>query len=208
MTRDTFLAAGSAVVDLLRHPAVTDRWNEPSALDRMTVGALAGHLSRSILQVEYYLDAPVSDLAPIDAPAYYLRLDAPDDLDSELNTSVRRRAAQASAEGPTVTAETAGACLDRLHARLPSEPDDRSVEAFGSVLALDDYLETRLVEMAVHHDDLRTSLDVALPDLPEAAVAVAIAVMLETAVRRHGRRAVLTALTRRERDAMNALRVL
>jgi hypothetical protein len=208
MRRDVFLAAGSAAVDLLTHPAVMERWDDPSALERMTVGALAGHLSRSILQVEYYLDAPVPDVAPIDAAAYYLRLDAPDDLDSDLNTAVRRRASEASAEGPATTAETALACLDRLRSRLPVEPADRLVEAFGSVLKLDDYLETRLVEMAVHHDDLRSSIGVEVPDLPEEAIAIATGVMLEVATRHHGPRAVLTALTRRERDTVNALRVL
>lgn len=208
MTRDTFLRAGSAVIDLLEHPAVATGWNEPSALARMSVGALAGHLSRSILQVEQYLDAPVPDVSRIDAPAYYLRIDEPADLDSARNTAVRQRAEQASAQGPEATADTTRRCLDRLRSRLPAEPEDRLVEAFGSVLTLDDYLKTRLVEIAVHHDDLRSSLEGDLPDLGEEAIAVAIDVMVETALRRHGGRAVLTALTRRERDAAHALRVL
>ncbi len=208
MTREVFLAAGAAVVDLLGHATVKERWDEPSVLERMTVGALAGHLSRSILQVEHYLDAPASAITPIDAPAYYLRLDTPDDLDSALNTGVRQRAVEASAVGPAATAEMAAACLGRLRRRLPGEPSDRLVEAFGSVLTLDDYLETRLVEMAVHHDDLRASIGDDIPDLGEEAIAAAIAVMVEVAARRHGRRAVLTTLTRRERDAVNALRVL
>lgn len=43
---------------------------------------------------------------------------------------------------------------------------------------------------------------------PEGAVALAVDVLVAAARARHGDRAVLNALTRRERDAQEALRVL
>lgn len=207
-TRQLFLVAGSAVADLLALPAVAEHWQDPSVLDRMTVGELAGHLSRSILQVENYLDGPLSEAAPIDSSSYYLRLDNPTELDSDLNMAVRQRAAQVAGGGPEAVADAARGCLERLAVRLPAEPLDRRVEAFGSVLLLDGYLETRLVEMTVHHDDLRCTPGINAPHLPDQALDVAINVMVKTAVLRHGRPAVLTALTRRERDTVQALRVL
>jgi hypothetical protein len=209
MMRELFVDTGTRVVELLRHEEVAGRWTAPSALDRMTVAALAGHLSRAVVQVEVYLDRPVSDDEPIDAAAYFTRLgDDPGDLDSPLNTAIRGRSEHAAQPGPDGVAAAASAALDRLADRLPREPADRRIEAFGAVLLLDDYLVTRLVEMAVHFDDLCVSVDAEVEDLDDAALDVAAGVLWEMAVRRHGRRAVLTALSRRERDVVSALRVI
>lgn len=207
--RPLFLDAGARVVELLGHENVAAQWVEASALDRMTVGALAGHLSRAVVQVEVYLDRPVSDREPVDAATYFSRLgDDPTDLDSQLNTAIRERSEHAAGPGAAGVAAAASAALERLSERLPGEPGNRRIEAFGTVLILDDYLVTRLVEMAVHFDDLRVSVDAEVEDLDDPALEIAAGVLWEMAVRRHGRRAVLTALSRRERDRVSALRVL
>jgi hypothetical protein len=73
---------------------------------------------------------------------------------------------------------------------------------------LDEYLRTRLVELTVHIDDLALSLDVDPPVVPSAAYEVAIGVLVEVGRRRTSDLAVLRALTRRERDDVDALRVL
>lgn len=173
----------------------------------MTVGALAGHIARAIFQTEAYLDAPVSDGEPMDAPTYFLRLGDPTDLTSDINTAIRQRSEAASSGGPDELVASVRGCLERLETRLPSEPEDRRVEAFGSIILLDDYLDTRLVEMTVHLDDLTHSLNVDMPDIPTEAQDRAIDVLLEMAKRGHGRSAILRALTRRERDDAEALRV-
>ena len=72
---------------------------------------------------------------------------------------------------------------------------------------LDEYLRTRLVELTVHIDDLAISVDVA-PSVPAEAYAAAMDVLVAVGRRRHGDLAVLRALTRRERDQVEALRVL
>jgi len=77
----------------------------------------------------------------------------------------------------------------------------------GWVLPLDEYLKTRLVETTVHFDDLRLSTGVTDGPLPAQAIEVAVDTLLEVARRRHGMAAVLTALARRERDVVQALRV-
>ncbi|MDQ3879299.1 MAG: hypothetical protein M3290_13275, partial [Actinomycetota bacterium] len=62
--------------------------------------------------------------------------------------------------------------------------------------------------LLVHTDDLAVSIGVPTPEpRPEAADA-AIANLVSVARRRHGDTAVLRALTRRERDEGNALRVI
>jgi hypothetical protein len=75
-------------------------------------------------------------------------------------------------------------------------------------MTLDEYLRTRVVELVVHADDLATSLGVELAPPRPATCSVAIDVLVGVARIRHGDLAVLRALTRRERDQAQALRVL
>jgi hypothetical protein len=69
------------------------------------------------------------------------------------------------------------------------------------VLAIDDYLATRVVELVVHADDLAVSLGVDPPPPPPAAARLAEHVLLDIARHRHGDTALLRALARRERTS-------
>jgi len=209
--KDSYVEAANQVVNLLANPRVASRWDRPSALPQMTVGALAGHLGRSVLQVETYLAA---ESPPIDAPCltaveYYAGLVGVDDLGSALNVGVRQRAAESAAGGhPALMAEVTH-CLQSLRERLPVEHPDRRVAVFnGRILFLDQYLRTRLIEITVHLDDLALSVGLPTPAIPEVALGTAIEVLVAIARARHGSLAVLRALTRRERDPDAALRVL
>ncbi|MBC7762607.1 MAG: hypothetical protein H7201_12605 [Candidatus Saccharibacteria bacterium] len=77
----------------------------------------------------------------------------------------------------------------------------------GEEIYLDEYLRTRLVELAIHIEDLALSINVTAT-VPMAAVAAAVDVLVAVARERHGDIAVLRALSRRERDTVMALRVL
>jgi hypothetical protein len=66
-------------------------------------------------------------------------------------------------------------------------------------LMLDDILTTRMMELAVHSDDLAVSVGIATPALPQSAVDTVIDLLSRLAVRRHGPTAVLRALSRAER---------
>jgi hypothetical protein len=176
----------------------------------MSVGDLAGHLARSILQVEWFLDAPVTEHTRVDAVTYYARLRGTTDPDSDLNVGVRRRSADTASEGADVVSSKAEEVLARLETRLLSEPANRDVEVAhrpGEVMTLDDYLRTRCVELAVHVDDLAQSTDD--PTLaPATTVSLAVELLVSAARERHGDRSVLLALARQERDVLDALRVL
>ena len=104
----------------------------------------------------------------------------------------------------------ARASLDRLCERLGHEPADRRVAVLhrpGEEMLLDDYLQTRCVELAVHIDDL--SLSARIPgQAPPAATAIAVELLVAAARARHGDREVLQALSRREPDHKDALRVV
>jgi hypothetical protein len=111
--------------------------------------------------------------------------------------------------GPVALVADYEARVERVAALLASEPATRRVTVLRGQarMRLDEYLPTRIVEMVVHADDLAASVRAETPDLG-AAVDVAIGVLVETARVAHGDLAVVRALARRERDAVDALRVL
>lgn len=208
--RTSYLLAAEQAVQLLAAEGVTHCWEQESVLPGMSVGGLAGHLARSVLQVEWFLDGQVVGAEPVPPVHYYARLLGTSTPDSALNVGVRARSEETAAAGPTVVAEQARAAWLRLSERLEKEPTDRRVAILhrpGEEMLLDGYLQTRCVELAVHLEDLALSVGVHAP-APEAALAIAIDVLVAAARERHGDQAVLHALARRERDTNHALRVL
>ncbi|MGW1085983.1 maleylpyruvate isomerase N-terminal domain-containing protein [Streptomyces sp. NPDC002596] len=208
--RQTYLLAAERAVQLLAAKEVARCWEEESVLPGMSVGGLAGHLARSVLQVEWFLDGQVLGAEPVSPVRYYARLVGTSVPDSVLNVGVRARSEETAAAGPTVVGEQAQAAWQRLARRLDKEPADRRVAILhrpGEEMLLDGYLQTRCVELTVHLDDLALSVGARCP-APEAALAVAVDVLVAAARERHGDQAVLHALARRERDVDQALLVL
>jgi Mycothiol maleylpyruvate isomerase N-terminal domain len=205
--RTAFFAAADAARPVVAVPEVGDRWRDPSALSEMSVGALTAHLVRAVTNVDRYLEAepPGTDAAPlVSAAAYFLPVTS--DLASADNVRVRSSSSEEALLGQRAVVGRMGRAIDRLRARLPSEPEDRLVRAGDQVLLLDQYLRSRLIELTVHIDDLCVSLGRETPPLP--GIQVAIGALMEVATLRHGELAVLRALARRERDAVQALRVI
>jgi hypothetical protein len=176
----------------------------------MTVGDLSAHLALSVLQVGTFLDGRVVGSPPVNATTYYSRLEATSDPTSTLNRGVAERSRVAARAGASALGSAVQAALTELIDRLPREPADRRVAVLhrpGEELLLDEYLRVRCVEISVHLDDLGRSLHLPLA-APAEAVAVAVDVLVDAARERHGDAAVLRALTRRELDTAQALRVL
>lgn len=214
--RSLYLATAGVAADLVERHEVAQRWDEPSVLDRMTVGDLAAHLGRSVLLVAAFLDAtPPAGGRAIGAEEYFGAFTGLDDLDSDINGGIRARAHEDASPGPDGVAARVRTCLDTLPARFEAEPADRLVSAYGGqVMLLDEFLRTRLVELCVHGEDLELSVGLGpgvdatddVADPPDDALAEAVAVLVGAARHRHGDAAVLRALSRRERDAVDALR--
>jgi len=163
-----------------------------------------------IMQVEWFLDAPSTEQTRVDAVTYYARLLGTADPDSDLNVGVRQRSAETGSEGSAAVSSRVESALARLESRLRDEPTSRDVGIAhrpGEVMTLDDYLHTPCVELAVHIDDLAQSSDIPTP-APESTVSLAVDLLISAARQRHGDRAMLLALTRRERDVLDAARVL
>lgn len=205
--RQAYLDAGQVAVDLLGRREVGERWNDDSVLPEFTVRGLAGHLARSVLQVEWFLDMPQPEGAPITAVQYYAEFAGVDDVNSDLNVGVRSRGEETAAGGWARLYLDVSNVYDRLRARLPEVPPETTVLAFERALTIDEYLKTRLIELTVHIDDLASSIEAEVT-IPDTATTFAIAVLVGVARARHGDLEVLRAMTRRERATDGVLRVL
>lgn len=199
-----FRASAHIARDLIASAPVAARWDEQSALPEFTVGGLAAHLGRQILNLVRFLDLPVSPGTPrMDLPTWFRdgaggKSDQP--LDSPTHRAIRARAAALAANGPAALAAEIGDALAVLDRRIPTEDPGRWVDLFGNhALTLDTLLMTRLVEIVVHSDDLAVSTGVPTPEFPPEAMDRVLSTLMLYGRDRHGDLALLRALTRRER---------
>jgi hypothetical protein len=202
LSRTAYLEAAAAATGMLRDPAVAARWDEPSALKEFSVRGLAGHLARQVVLVPVLLaldppDGPPLPLAEHHARSHWIGAD----LNSEVNVTVRAGGEREAEGGAEALATATEAALDRLREALPALPADRLIHVpWGPwTLTLDDFLVTRMLEIAVHCDDLAVSVGMEPPALPPAVLDPVLSVLCAMAVRRHGATAVLRALSRAER---------
>ncbi|HCT77340.1 MAG TPA: hypothetical protein DGT23_12255 [Micromonosporaceae bacterium] len=200
--RDAYLLAAASAVSLLEDPAIANLWTKPSALESFTVSGLAGHLAGQILFVPRTLSAPAPPNEPVSLLDHYGRvlwIDA--DVDAEISVNIRLGGESTASEGATVLATQAKTAVAELSELLAKEPADRVVQPPAGPwgLLLDDFLITRMMEIAVHSDDLAYSVGVDTPRLPQAVLEPVFALLTSLAARRHGTPAVLRALSRAER---------
>jgi hypothetical protein len=202
MIRQGYLSAATVATGLMADPAVARSWDAPSALRKFRVSGLTGHLASQITQVLPVLDADPPDTPPISLRDHYDRSTWTDgDIDSELNAGIRRSGDESAAIGVAMLHAQAAAALAELQQRLPAVPADRVIQLpWGPwALTLDDFLTTRVLELAVHCDDLAVSVGVETPAFPPPSLEMVLDLLCRWAASRHGGTAVLRALSRAER---------
>jgi Mycothiol maleylpyruvate isomerase N-terminal domain len=213
LVRESFLASAAEARGLIASREVAARWREPSALEQLDVGAVAGHLARATFVVVAYLDSSDPDIAReadelVTADRYFERImGAASSAADDASAGVRAPAAEEAAAGQEALVARVDATLQALDERFASEPADRAVQvAGGIVMSLDEYLVTRMVELVVHSDDLAASAGIETPEFDAMTMACVIGCMLAMTRDRNGDIAVVRAFARRERDTINALR--
>jgi hypothetical protein len=200
--RDLYVVAAGSTAALLRDPAVAAAWHKPSALPEFSVHGLAGHLARQVLGAPAVFAAPPPGERPLTLIEHYARSEwVGADVDAEVNVRVRDTGEQVADVGAEPLAAQVAATVEQLPGLLAAEPAERVVALpwAGWSLTLDDYLVTRIMEIAVHSDDLALSVGVPTPELPDPVLDVALGLLCRLAVRRHGQPAVLRAFSRVER---------
>ncbi len=197
-----FLEMGNTVGALLDHPDLDAKWDEPSALEHMTVGALAAHLGRAFTTAWLYMQADECTIEEdIDASRYFFRaFDQPDDDLADLRASIVQRAADDAEPGAAALRELHARTVSDLRTKLIGEPAERGIEVFGDVcMPLDSYLVTRMVEAVIHSDDLAYSLGTDTPTFAPDVVDLVMVALLGMARERHGDVAMLREFARGER---------
>jgi hypothetical protein len=200
--RELYLTAAESAAKLLATPQVAAAWHEPSALAKLSVQGLAGHLAAQIFLIPRMLAEPVPTEDAIPIHEYYARVSwIGSDLDDSFNVLIRTSGEQEAADGPVALAAQIEAALEDLRTVLPAAPN-RSVRRpnWGPwSISLDDFVTSRLLEIVVHSDDLAYSVGVSTPELPAQAAETVVDLLSRIALRRHGATNVIRALSRAER---------
>lgn len=202
-----FRDATQAFGEIVARSEVREAWEQPSALDGLTVGAIVGHVNAGIGWLGPLLDAPLrADVRPSPVNDFLgfvhgLKIGADGSDRSPLHDLVGDQAERAARHGWESNRDKFRTLAERLTARLEGEAADRLIDLRPTVplvVHLGDWLPSRVLELVVHADDLATSVGIDTP-LPESAATVAIDLMVAISRAVHGDLAVIRALSRRER---------
>jgi uncharacterized protein (TIGR03083 family) len=199
---ESYLVVAASAAELAADPVVARRWGEPSALPGFTVGGLAEHLAGQVFSVAKAITEPSSTDELVPLVEHYARATwVRTGRDSEANVSIRDSGEGQAAEGPEAFVARLRSSLADVVRTLPEIPAEHRVRppAGPWSLVLDDFLLTRMMELAVHSDDLATSVDLPTPPLPDSVNDPVLALLFTLAVGRHGSAAMLRALSRTER---------
>ena len=199
---EAFLLAAHSAQALIADPAVARAWEKPSSLVGFSVGGLAAHLGGQVLMVAAAITADPPQVELMAALEHYARVKWVDaDIDDEINLAIRQVGEDAASGGHAALLARVEAALTTLEVDLPGVAPERGLPtpAGAWALPLPEALLTRMMEIAVHSDDLAVSVGRPTPTLPDAVIHPVLGLLAALAARRHGQPAVLRALTRAER---------
>jgi uncharacterized protein (TIGR03083 family) len=168
---EVFAAEARGVEATLRGVA-PDAWAR-RALGVWTLAELTAHLVRGARLTADYLDEPVGgDTAVCDRVSYF-RFDH-DGAAASVADRARLEASKYEAHTlPDVFAAAWRRTLDRAGAEDPA----RLLHTFRGPMRIDEYVPTRILELVVHHHDVRRALE--LPPAPDPAAERLTAGILE-----------------------------
>ena len=185
----TYLEAAGSFVDLVA--------SLPSPLSGPGLGewdlrALVGHTARSLVTVSEYLRKPAPSVDVETATDYVAGLAA-----VSSDPGIARRGVEA---GELLGDDPEGAVrllLDAVRDDLSRADPDQVITTYAGGMRLRDYLPTRSFELVVHGLDIAAAVPIRWTP-PAAALAEAVAVASEVAVRRGERAILLRLITGRE----------
>jgi Mycothiol maleylpyruvate isomerase N-terminal domain len=193
----TYLEVAGSYVDLVA--------SLPSSLTGPGLGdwdlrALVGHTSRSLVTVAEYLRRPAASVDVETAADYVAGLAVAVAQDEGVN----RRGVEA---GELLGDDPAGAVrllLDSVTADLARADPDQLVTTYAGGMRLRDYLPTRSFELVVHGLDIAVAVPVRWTP-PPAALAEAVVLATEVALRRGEGSVLLRLITGREPGGLSVV---
>lgn len=210
-----FLATGFDFLDLTRQSEVAAKWSEPSALERMSVGAVAAHGLGNLEQILNDCERPepaTTRLLGIVEYTRSARLEQRDDLDRyEGHAMIIGAAEKAASKGPGPVIERAAAWLEQLRWVLPALDPRKHVylprlPPMAGPLAM--MVANRTNELIVHMDDLAVSVGLPTPPLRPEAAAMALTVLTSVSRKVNSDLELIRVMARAERAKPGAARAI
>lgn len=175
-------------------------------LGEWTVAELVAHMVRGATRIDVYLGmAP--DVTPICDRVSYFQFDLATQAPVIAERAREEAASTDPDDLPTLFATGWQASVDRAVAL----PPEHVIATFRGPMRLDEYTATRVVEMVVHHMDLRMALDQppgATPAAGRMAMGVLEGLLGSPRPRNHGRTRFILAATGRIASADDRFPVL
>ena len=199
---------------LASRPEVAEQWNNPSALERMTVGGVAAHGLGIVEDILNHCERP-EPATPrfIGIVEYYraARLDKREDLDLEGHAFIIDLAERKAADGPGPLLEKSAATIEQLKWMLPGLDPNKHVylprqPPMAGPLAM--MVTNRTVELTAHMDDLAVSVGLPTPPITPEAGAMALTVLVSIARKMNTDLEVIRAMARVERAKPDAARAI
>jgi hypothetical protein len=211
--RTAFMSAARLISSVVGSAEVARHWADPSTLPGLSVGGLAGHAYLAARLVLRHLDQPEPVGDRVRRPGEYywtMRVDEAAQLEDEPHRRIRADGEYVARRGAAALVSKFAELVDRLDQRLVRERPDRLLATGpqGAAARLDDFLANRTVELLVHADDLAASTELPCIEPPADSAGLAISSLVAVARERLGDRAVLQALSGRDRQLLEQLRVL
>jgi hypothetical protein len=199
---------------LASRPEVAEQWNNPGALERMTVGGVAAHGLGIVEDILNHCERP-EPATPrfLGIVEYYraARLDKREDLDLEGHAFIIDLAERKAADGPGPVLEKAAHTIEQLKWMLPAMDPNKHVylprqPPMAGPLAM--MVTNRTVELTAHMDDLAVSVGLPTPPITPEAGAMALTVLLSIARKMNTDLEVIRAMARVERAKPDAARAI
>lgn len=149
---DAFEEEAQAVEDTLAGvPA--EAWAH-RALGEWTLAELVAHLVRAVTRPDIALDGEVAETEPtVDRVAYYR------DVAGDAPAIAERARAYAGDFEPASLPQTFAQAWRASAAKASGVEPDRLVSTPRGIMRVDEFLATRVLELVVHHMDVRRALD-------------------------------------------------
>jgi hypothetical protein len=209
-----FLRTGADFIALVATPEVAAKWKEPSALERMSVGAVAAHglsLLDTILTDCERPEPATARLLGIVEYSRPARLDKREDLDLPGHAIIIGGADRLAAEGPEALVVKATQWLEQLTWMLPAMDPAKHVylprlPPMAGPLAM--MVCNRTNELIVHMDDVAFSVDLPTPPIVPEAAAMALTMLVSVARKTNTDLEVIRAMARAERAKPDGARAI
>jgi hypothetical protein len=209
-----FIRTAMDFLDLADNEQVRVAWSEPSALEGMSVGAVAVHGLSAIDDVLLHCERSEPTTARLLGTVEYYRaarLDRREDLGLQGHSFIRDLGEKQAAAGPDVVLPQKRAALEQLRWTLPAQDPDKRVflprqPPMAGTLAM--MVSNRTIELIAHMDDVAVSVGLPTPSIEPRAAAMALSVLISLARKLNGDLPLILAMSRQERATFDSVRAL